>query len=132
MFRPTVLITLPAAFKDIARDSPPILPLFDAFNTDPKALVARRVVELLESRVDADAIEDWIDSEHEGIDLNAEGETWQVVLLVQSIIKVSNRILSTLHTLLDLYRDLVRMFLDVEGGQEVLKLNDNYMQFSFT
>ena len=132
MFRPTVLITLPAAFKDIARDSPPILPLFDAFNNDPKALVARRVVELLESRVDADAIEDWIDSEHEGIDLNAEGETWQVVLLVQSIIKVSNRILSTLHTLLDLYRDLVRMFLDVEGGQEVLKLNDNYMQFSFT
>lgn len=119
MFRPTLLITIPAAFKDIAKDSPPTLPIFDAFNNDPKAIVARRVVELLESRQDADAIEDFIDSEHEGIDLAAEGDTWQVILLVQAIIKASNRLLSTLLTLLDTYRDLVRIFLDVEGGQEV-------------
>ena len=120
MFRPTLLITIPAAFKDIARDSPPLLPMFDAFNNDPKSIVARKVAELLESRQDADTIEDFIDSEHEGIDLSNEGDTWQVILLVQAIIRVSNRLLSTLLTLLDTYRDLVRIFLDVEGGQEVV------------
>ena len=123
MFRPTVLITIPAAFKDIAKDSPPNLPMLDPFNNDPKAVVAKRVVELLESRQDADVIEDFIDSEHEGIDLSIEGDTWQVVLLVQAMIKASNRLLSTLLTLLDVYRDLVRIFLDVEGGQEVKATN---------
>jgi hypothetical protein len=39
---------------------------------------------------------------------------------MQAIVHVSKRLLSTVHALLDTYRDLLRTFLDVDGGQEHL------------
>lgn len=73
VYRETVISALPPALKLILdKDYSPALPLFTGMSDSPQSRVASHLAIMLANRESAEAIEDWLDSDHDGIDDSIE------------------------------------------------------------
>jgi hypothetical protein len=84
-----------------------------------EALVAQ-LFSMIEKKVDAEVVEEWMEKDRPSVDNSIEGEHWRLKAVMQVIFRLANITLSSLEALIDRYIDPIRMHADTDAAQSAL------------